>query len=45
MFSVANDLEKVVSVKELLGGIMAVKIWEAYQEIANPRPHRSRKAA
>ncbi len=37
--------EKVGSLKDLPGGIMAVKIGEAYREIEKPRPQRNRKAA
>ncbi len=33
MLSIAEDLEKVKSLKELDGGIMAVKVMEAYREL------------
>ena len=45
MIELAGELEKVRDLRDLPGGIMAVKIGEAYQEIEKPRPHRARKAA
>ena len=45
MIEFAGELDKVRDLRELPGGIMAVKIGEAYQEIEKPRPHRNRKAA
>jgi hypothetical protein len=45
MIEFAGELEKVGDLRELDGGIMAVKIGEAYREIEKPRPHRDRKAA
>lgn len=44
MIEFAGELEKVGSLKDLPGGIMAVKIGEAYREI-DGRPGRGRKAA
>lgn len=45
MIEFAGELEKVGSLKDLPGGIMAVKIGEAYREMEKPRPQRVRKAA
>lgn len=45
MIEFAGELEKVGSLKDLPGGVMAVKIGEAYREIEKPRPQRTRKAA
>lgn len=44
MIEFAGELEKVGSLKDLPGGIMAVKIGEAYREIDGPST-RGRKAA
>jgi hypothetical protein len=44
MIELAGELEKVGSLKDLPGGIMAVKIGEAYREIEG-HPRRTRKAA
>jgi hypothetical protein len=45
MIEFAGELEKVGDLRELDGGIMAVKIGEAYREIDKLRPQRVRKAA
>jgi hypothetical protein len=45
MIEFAGELEKVGDLRDLPGGIMAVKIGEAYREIEKPRPHRAGKAA
>ena len=45
MVEFAGELEKVGNLKDLPGGIMAVKIGEAYREIEKPRPQRAGKAA
>jgi hypothetical protein len=45
MIEFAGELEKVDSIRDLPGGIMAIKIAEAYREIEKPRSHRTHKAA
>jgi hypothetical protein len=45
MIEFAGELEKVGDLRDLPGGIMAVKIGEAYREIDKLRPQRTRKAA